>query len=412
VGFWGSVREAFRVRPEQTETRTIDTLPWGSGGVGPSVGPLTQDRALTLAPVFAAARILAGTISTLPLKAYRRIGDDRVPMGSLPQLFAQLDTDGELVNWLHRCVTSLVLRGNAYGLITARDGFGFPTRIDWLNPSDVTVDDYRSVIRPVWYWRGREIPIEDFVHIPWFPTAGRAQGLSPLGAFMTTINTGLAAQDYGNSWFDNGGFPPGTFKNTAKELSQDQADAIKARLRNAMLSRSPLVYGSDWDYSAITVPPNEAQFVETMRLSATQVASIYGVVPEDIGGTRGQSLTYATTELNQLDRIGLLRPWLVILEHKFASLLPERQYVKLNADATVRTDIKSRWEVHQIAVGLGARSLDEVRALEDQPPLPNGAGADYQTPAVKAAQAPPQLQQAPQPPPDISGPKRVWEIPA
>jgi HK97 family phage portal protein len=404
VGFW---RDLFgRSDRQPAETRAIDTVPWNYGGLSPTQGALTQDRALSLAPVFAATRMIAGTISTLPLKPYRRVGDQRIPMNSLPQLFAQLDAEGELVPWLHRCVTSLVLRGNAFGLITARDGFGFPTRIDWLNPSDVTVDDYRSAIRPVWYWKGREVPREDIVHIPWFPVAGKVEGLSPLGAFMATINTGLAAQDYGNSWFDNGGFPPGTFKNTQREVPQDVAEAMSARLHQSMLRRRPLVYGSDWDYSAITVPPNEAQFVETMRLSATQVANIYGLPPEDIGGTRGGSLTYATVELNQLDRTLAMRPWLVMLEHKFAALLPERQYVRFNADAIVRTDVRTQTDTLIAKLGAGIHNLDEVRAILDLPPLPDGQGGQiYQTPAVKAAQQPP-------PQPVQRAPERMWVIPA
>lgn len=403
MGFW---RDLFG-RPDQApaETRSVDTFPVPFDVGGLPYATVTQDRALSLAPVFAACRLLAGTVSTLPLKAYRRVGDERVPMPGLPQLFYQLITDGELVPWLHRCMVSLVLRGNAYGWITARDGFGFPTRIEWLNPADVAVDDSASTARPVWLWRGREIPREDVVHIPWFPVPGRVVGLSPIAQFAEVIGVGLNAQDYGSTWFANGGFPPGTFKNTEKTVTQDQADGMRSLLGRAMRSGQPLVYGADWDYKAISVPPNEAQFIESSRMNATQVAAIYGLPPEDVGGTRGSSLTYATVELNQLDRTLALRPWLVLLESKFASLLPERQYVRFTADAIVRTDLRTRWDVHQVAVGMGARSIDEVRNLEDLPPLPDGQGAKYVTAAVKAAQTPPQ-------PPAQRAPERMWVIPA
>src|SRR4051812_36736925 len=123
--------------PERMETRTLtdDNVPWGHSvpfNMAPSYPGTylpSPTRALSLAAVYSANRLLAESISTLPLKTYRRGTDGRLPMDTLPQLFAQLVTDGQLVPWLHRCVTSLALRGNAYGLIINRDGFGFPTVI-------------------------------------------------------------------------------------------------------------------------------------------------------------------------------------------------------------------------------------------------------------------------------------------
>src|SRR3954447_13076177 len=66
------------------EQRVVDTVPWNVAAPL-SASAVTQDKALSLAPVFAAARIIAGTVSTLPLKGYRKLGDERSPMSSLPQ---------------------------------------------------------------------------------------------------------------------------------------------------------------------------------------------------------------------------------------------------------------------------------------------------------------------------------------
>jgi HK97 family phage portal protein len=358
-----------RLVGKQEEERAITGLPWNYGD--PLVTTtVTQDRALTLVPVFAAVRLLADEISTLPIKAYRRVGDERQPMSSLPQLFAQMEDDGTLTDWLHECVTSLALRGNAYGYVTARDGMEFPTAIMWLNPGQVTCDD-RNPARPIWFWQGRKVNTEDLLHIPWFKIAGKVQGLSPIEAYATTVDTGLQAQAYANGWFAAGGVPPGKFKNSEKKVQQEEAEIVRDRLVSAIKSRRPLVYGADWDYEPIVIPPEQAQFVQTMRLNATQIASIYGIPPEEIGGEAGGSLTYNTMEQNAIRLSSrTLRPWLVKLERKFFSVLPARQYVKLNADSMVRTDLKSRYEAYQIAATIGLLSNDEMRALEDRQPLP------------------------------------------
>lgn len=372
----------------RTEQRSISSVPWDRGD--PLFSVASQERALTLVPVFAAVRLISDTIATLPVKGYRKAGDERVPMPTLPPLFNQMDLDGTLTDWLHRAVTSMALRGNAYGLVTARDGMQFPTAVEWLSPNDVFVDDTVTVA-PVWYWRGRRVPTEDMLHIPWFTVPGKVLGLSPIEAYAMTVDVGLQAQQYGSTWFTSGGVPPGTFKNTARTLDPNQADAIKERLTLAIRSRKPIVYGSDWDYTAIAVPPEQAQFIQTQKLTATQIASIYGIPPEMIGGESGSSLTYATVEQNNLRLATLtLRPWLVQLERKFSAILPSRQYVKFNADAIVRSDLAGRYGSYAIAKQVGLLTIDEMRALEDRPPLTDAQKTELAPPPPPAPTAPPE----------------------
>jgi hypothetical protein len=172
--FAGRLRASFGSTGDApVETRAITAFPWN---VGSPLGyqQADQDRALSLVPVYAAVRLLSDTVSTLPLKTFRRDGEERQPMPGLPALFRQMDDDGTLTDWLHRCMTSLTLRGNAYGLVTARDGMQFPSAIYWLDPSQVGCDE-SNPMRPVWYWQGRRVPSEDFLHIPGSRSPGRCR---------------------------------------------------------------------------------------------------------------------------------------------------------------------------------------------------------------------------------------------
>lgn len=373
----GGIGFAFRAAGRAGK-RAITSLPWNVGG--PRYGAtISTERALSLIPFFACVRVLADAVASLPLQAFRQVGDIRQQITD-PQLIRQPASRGTLFQWLHQCVVSLCLRGNAYGLIVARDGFGFPTLVEWLHPDEVYVDETHPAF-PRYYWLGHEVPAEDILHIPWFVLPGRVVGLSPVAAFAASIGVGLSATSYGRDWFDAGGVPPGTFKNTQKTITQDQADEIKERLTSAIRSRNPIVYGADWDFTAIPVSPEESQFIETMRINATQMAAIFGVDPEEVGGERGGSLTYNNLEQDSARFVRrTLRPWLVRLESVFSSLLPDRQYVRFNIDAVVRADLKTRYEAHHLALTDGWRTKDEVRALEDLPPLPNGQGATIAEP--------------------------------
>jgi HK97 family phage portal protein len=400
------LRNPFR-RQTRPETRSVESVPWYSWNVGYSYEPATQDRALSLAPVFSAVRFLVDGISTLPLKPYRRVGpDQREPMGSLPQLFQFMIEDGTLVDWLSRAAQSMAIHGNAIGVITSRDGFEFPTAVQWRPRGEFFVDD-TSPGRPQWYWEGRKVDRSELVHIPWMTVPGKTLGLSPIEYYALTLGVGLKAQSFGANWFASGGIPPGTFKNADQEVNPDVAQKVKERLMAAIRTGEPIVYGKGWDFTPITIPPEQAQFVETQKLTANQIAAIYGIAPDEVGGEAANSLTYSTEELRQIRTVASLRPWLVRLETGFSALLPNRQYVKFNADATVRADLKTRYTAYQIARQIGFLNLDEIRVLEDRPPLPDGQGADY-TPLKQAAQVE-------QIPPEVPGNplngSRQWQIP-
>lgn len=365
----------------RTERRTIDSLPWDVGGVGTSA--LSVDQALRLAPVYAAGRLLASSVAGTPLQNYRKQGEFRQKI-PLPALLRKPSVEGTLYDWLFRAMTSMIYRGNAVGLVTGRDGMGFPTGIEWLNPDWVHVQDQNisgpgSFLQPLWYYHGRLMVREDLVHIPWFVLPGRVWGLSPIAAYAATVNVGLAAQIYSQDWFKSGGAPMGVWKNTEVEIDADQAEIMKQRALVAQRKHEPVVHGKDWTYDVpVTLSQQDAAFVETMRLSATQIAAIYGIPPEMIGGETGStSITYATTEQHSINFLQFaLLPWLTKLESALFEILPAPQYVKFNADALIRVDSATRWSNHKIARDAGLMSVDEIRALEDMPPLPDGKGAD------------------------------------
>ena len=379
-----------RVNSAAAETRAIAGVPWrpwddpyvrfdDGGPVHPSrAGGQGIEGALRLQPVYSSVRILAEGVAQLPVNQYRDVGDRRVKM-PLGQLLQKPSAFINRFDWLFQYISSAALTGTAWGLITSRDGYQFPTTVEWLPPDKVFVRDSEpyNPAKTRFYYAGRPLNREDLLIIRAFTVPGRTAGISPLKHFQLLIESGIDALSYGADWYKAGGFPPGTFQNTSYTVDDEQSAVIKRRLVRAMRQREPLVYGSDWEYKPISVPPDEAQFVQATQLNATQIASIYGVPPWRVGGTRGDSMTYSTVESESLEFVvDGLDPWLYRFEAAMADCLPAQQYAQFNRNARLRMTPETRWTVYQTARNLGGMNVDEIRALEDMDPIPKPKDAD------------------------------------
>ena len=317
--------------------------------------------------LFAAHRAIVDTVASTPLHAYRELpGGTSERLGRAPRLIRPLV--GTRYTWKSQIVASMVADGNAFGLATGWDRDFYPTGVTWIKPDRVWVDEDGTL--PEYLVDGRPVDRDRLIHIPWIVPPGRWRGISPLKAFKTAFETGTLAQSWARDWFKNDTVPPVHVKNTARTLEPGQAERVKEKYLAAVRGRRPFVSGSDWDLSVIGVPPDEQRFIESLKLTAGQVATIYGLEPEDVGGEAANSLTYSTVEGNERKRANRIgRPWCMRIEEALSLHVPRPQYFKFNLDANVRADLKTRMEAHEIALRIGLETQDEARVLEERPPL-------------------------------------------
>lgn len=355
----------FRNKSETRDAAGWQALRDFSTGGSPLLGSSAK-AALTLVPLYSATSLIADSLCILPVHGYR----DRRRLNPQPQLCVNPSVNPAFTRaeWLHQFAVCYLLRGNAYGQIMALDNQGVPSKIAWLNPDNVRVEERRGI--PVYFYGEKELDSDSIMHIPWYPQPGSVVGLSPIGQFRAQLETGTAAVDYGRNWFKAGSVPSGHLKYGAGKLNPEQSAIVKSRFKAAVAGNDIFVSGNDWDWKALSVKPEEAQFLQTIRAGANQIAAIYKVNPEDIGGEPAASLTYSTVELNQIKfQVRALQPIFTRLEMHMSALLPRKQYVKFNPDAIIRTDLLTRMQAHQIALNTGMETMDEGRALEDKLPM-------------------------------------------
>jgi HK97 family phage portal protein len=274
---------------------------------------------------------------------------------------------------------SLMLRGNVYGIIAARDPFGLPLQIELQHPDQMRVRrlqhdttgqkageyEYRlrnTVVDPAKVW-----------HKAIFQMPGSRVGMSPIEYAARTTRTTQAAEQFGLSWFEDGGHPSGLLTNANKpEIKQEQAQGVKARFMAAVRgSREPVVLGDGWKYDQISVKAEESQFLNTIQATASDICKFFLMKPQHAGiAQQGSAITYANIEDNMLDFLAYpMTPWMQEYETWLAEWVPSSQYVKLDSSPLLRTDMLSRMQAYHMMIGSRAFTQDEIREMEDRPPL-------------------------------------------
>lgn len=342
---------------------------------------VTQDSGSRLSAAYSCIRFLAEVIGSLPWNVYRREDGVRLP-APRPRWMTQPNVDQERPEFIEQLVGSLNITGDAFALITNLDAEGRPLELVPLTPSEVDVDRERSG-RMRYAVNGEVMPPHRVLHIPGFqPWPGMLRGLSPIEYCRQTFGLGQATEEYGAGFFARGANPSGVI-----QVDGDPGDeAIKAmalqwRKAHGGVRRSHLpgvlTHGAEWN--PITIPNDHAQFLETRKFSRSEIAGIYRVPPHLIGDL--ERATFSNIEHQSIEVVVYtLAPWLERLEARFSRLVPRGQFVKFNVGGLLRGDHKTRFEAYALALINGWMNQDEVRALEDLPPIPDGNGQTYYRP--------------------------------
>ena len=139
-------------------------------------------------------------------------------------------------------------------------------------------------------------------------------------------------------------------------------------------------------FTPISMPNNEAQFLETRKFQVAEICRIYRVPPHLVGDL--EHATFSNIEHQGISfAVHTIRPWLVRIEQSINRALfsdaekagspgGRRFYVQFNIDGLMRGDYKSRMEGYAIARQNGWMSANDIRELENLNPLSEEEGGN------------------------------------
>ena len=316
---------------------------------------------------------LIGRLAALPVHQYRKAGQARLEVDPDP-IVTSPGSDVSPIGWRRQVLVSWATRGNVFGIATARESsLALPTSVEIIDPARMRAKRRGNDGPVTWLVDGQDLG-PDLIHWPAFTVPGSPIGLSPLEYAASMIGLGLTARDFAAKWFEDGVHPSGLF---TSDLAVSPAEAAEAkdRIIASHSGREPLVLGKNLSYKSMQVSAEESQFLETLKANKSDVAGFFLIPPEMIGGSSGDSMTYANIEQRGLSYLTWNAGWwITLLEEFITSMTPPSQYVKVSTGALVRVDTKTQAEVQDIRIRGGWGTPDEARAHEDREPLPGGAG--------------------------------------
>lgn len=350
-------------------------------------GTWSRTRALQLATVWACVKIRAETIGALPAGVVEYRGETRVRKES-PTWLERPNPETTRFQLFELTSASIDVDGNAYWF-KERDRLGRVTEVWPVPPSRTQV--FRETVQ------GKEVGPKRFrvdneefgadriLHIPGFTLPGRLRGMNPIDQHRHALGLAVAAEDYGEAFFRNGAVMSGVIE-APSDPGKENADRMRTSFARDHVgvhrAHKPgfLFGGARW--VQLSIPNDNAQFLETRKYQRNEICAIFRVPPHKIGdleratfsNIEHQSIEWAT------DGVMPMTSRIEAAVYADGDLLDRGDHLKINLAGLVRGDIASRFAAYAIARQWGWLSADDIRSLEDMNPLPDGIGQTYLEP--------------------------------
>lgn len=363
---------------------------------------VTPETGMRLSAVYSCIYVLSSSLAQLPLHVLRRDGKKTTKATDHPLFYLLHDEPNpwySSYDW--REVTQADVCGHGNGITeivrNIRSGEVQELRRHkaWLSSLEKRGNRqfYVSTDENADAEGGRPIQPEDVVHIKAIGSDGR-WGTSPIRQHAETIGLGLAAQKYGKSFFEQNGRPSSLV--TAKSpLGKEPWDRLKSAWREASAAlrkeeNKTLLLPADLEYQRITIPPEEAQFLETRKLTRSEIGGIYNVPSHMINDLEKATFSNVSHLAIQFVRHTMM-PWVVKWEQELNRKLFTRAeraagyYVKFNLAGLLRGTPEERAKFYHYGITDGWMSRQEARLFEDMNPVD---GLDEMLISVNASKQP------------------------
>ncbi|MGV8925017.1 MAG: phage portal protein [Ewingella sp.] len=354
-----------------------------SGHLGDSA--ITDERILQISTVWRCVSLISTLTSTLPLDVFEtdknnnrgKVGMDN-PLARLLQYSPNQYMTAQ--DFREAMTMQLCFYGNAYALIERNSVGDVVSMIPLMSANmDVRLEGKRLIYR---YQRDSEFANfqqQEIFHLKGFGFNGLV-GLSPIAHACKSAGVAVAMEDQQRDFFANGAKSPQILK-TDKVLTKEQRAQLDDNFKEIAggpVKKRLWILEAALETSAIGVTPQDAEMMASRKFQVSELARFFGVPPHLVGDVEKSTSWGSGIEQQNLGFLQYtLQPYISRWENCIQRWLLKPDQVGVlhaehNLDGLLRGDSAQRAAFMKSMGEAGLRTINEMRRLDNMPPLAGG----------------------------------------
>jgi HK97 family phage portal protein len=345
----------------------------GAVHAGSNSSIMQGSDSLQLAAVYACVSKISDTIASMGVSVEKREKDgSSEPLFQHPASYTlgvQPNEHMGAYEFWQMIISDALLYGTGHALIT-------PDRKEmfWIPATEMEFTIDRKSGKKYYKYHGAPTPIpsDSILEVKAF------RGESPTKIQLQNLKTAKSVQNFGATFFENGGMLGGILT-TKEPLSIDQMQQASERWRQEYMgsgnAHKVAILGGGFNYQSLSVPLDQLQFLQSKKYATEEIARFYSIPPAMIGMDGNTAYSNYEQQVLQFFQ-GTILPWVRRIELEVERKLlrdDESLSCRFDVDSLLRADSASRAQYYHSMLTDGVYSINEVRAREGLGPIEGGS---------------------------------------
>jgi HK97 family phage portal protein len=316
------------------------------------------EEALGVPSILRCVTLISNTTGQLTVRGYR----DGAPMDDSPRIITRPDPWTTPQVFYRDSAYNMATRGEVVWYIASRDNDGLASALVVVPLRELTIEQNpRDRLRAEYRWGNGTgsvtstrwspaNPSGRFVHVTYLAEPGDLRGRGPLQLAQAAVSVSVESQQWAANFYARGGYPS-VMLHSEDELEDVDAQSLKEQWASSP-PNTPLVTSGGLNVTEFGVNPQGAQMLDARSHQDGEGARMFGVPGTLVEfNAPGSSLTYQNIgEVFTLFVKSCLAPnYLEPMEQALSDLLPRSTVARFYVEGFYRADMRTRWEVYEIA---------------------------------------------------------------